>query len=133
MRFRLKLENDFMKSLQAEAIESSELEAIKPLPWNNQIAAQYFVPDLLQEDMPDLQPKSKFKSPENDSLIADIEDLEDEDDENDELNDLGDDTFDIKNQAETTLYMLELTLTLDGNVTERQVDGCVRSCYCYRR
>ncbi|XP_020872882.1 tRNA (cytosine(34)-C(5))-methyltransferase isoform X2 [Arabidopsis lyrata subsp. lyrata] len=30
---RLKLENDFMKSLQAEAIESGELEAIKPLPW----------------------------------------------------------------------------------------------------
>ncbi|XP_010437125.1 PREDICTED: tRNA (cytosine(34)-C(5))-methyltransferase-like [Camelina sativa] len=30
---RLKLENDFMKSLQAEAVESGELEAIKPLPW----------------------------------------------------------------------------------------------------
>jgi multisite-specific tRNA:(cytosine-C5)-methyltransferase len=30
---RLKLENDFMISLQAEAIESGELEAIKPLPW----------------------------------------------------------------------------------------------------
>ncbi|CAL9233478.1 unnamed protein product [Arabidopsis halleri] len=27
------LENDFMKSLQAEAIEGGELEAIKPLPW----------------------------------------------------------------------------------------------------
>ncbi|CAN8328548.1 unnamed protein product [Cochlearia groenlandica] len=27
------LENDFIKSLQAEAIESGELEAIKPLPW----------------------------------------------------------------------------------------------------
>ncbi|ESQ53256.1 hypothetical protein EUTSA_v10024482mg [Eutrema salsugineum] len=27
------LENDFVKSLQAEAIESGELEAIKPLPW----------------------------------------------------------------------------------------------------
>ncbi|KAL1190352.1 26S rRNA (cytosine-C(5))-methyltransferase NOP2B [Cardamine amara subsp. amara] len=27
------LENDFMKSLQAEAIENGELEAIKPLPW----------------------------------------------------------------------------------------------------
>ncbi|CAE6153494.1 unnamed protein product [Arabidopsis arenosa] len=100
---RLKLENDFRLR-------------------NNQIPAQYFGPDLLQEDMPDLQRKSKSKSPENDSLIANIEDLEDEDDENDELNDLGDDTFDIKNQVETTLYMLELTLTLDGNVTERQAD-----------
>ncbi|CAE5966110.1 unnamed protein product [Arabidopsis arenosa] len=30
---RLKLENDFMKYLQAEAIESGALEAIKPLPW----------------------------------------------------------------------------------------------------
>ncbi|CAL9228434.1 unnamed protein product [Arabidopsis halleri] len=30
---RLKLENDFMKSLQAEAVESGELEAIKHLPW----------------------------------------------------------------------------------------------------
>ncbi|XP_010531362.1 PREDICTED: tRNA (cytosine(34)-C(5))-methyltransferase-like [Tarenaya hassleriana] len=28
-----KLENDFMKSLQAEAIEGGESEAIKPLPW----------------------------------------------------------------------------------------------------
>ncbi|ESQ46399.1 hypothetical protein EUTSA_v100000641mg, partial [Eutrema salsugineum] len=27
------LENDFVKSLQAEAVESGELEAIKPLPW----------------------------------------------------------------------------------------------------
>ncbi|EOA16063.1 hypothetical protein CARUB_v10004196mg [Capsella rubella] len=30
---RLKLENDFMESLQAEAVESGESEAIKPLPW----------------------------------------------------------------------------------------------------
>ncbi|KAF2543671.1 hypothetical protein F2Q68_00028607, partial [Brassica cretica] len=27
------LENDFVKSLQAEAVESGEVEAIKPLPW----------------------------------------------------------------------------------------------------
>ncbi|EFH45234.1 hypothetical protein ARALYDRAFT_912568 [Arabidopsis lyrata subsp. lyrata] len=33
IQIQLKLENDFMKSLQAEAIESGELEAIKPLPW----------------------------------------------------------------------------------------------------
>ncbi|KAL3355377.1 hypothetical protein AABB24_019446 [Solanum stoloniferum] len=30
---RTKLENDFMKSLQAEGVDGSEVEGIKPLPW----------------------------------------------------------------------------------------------------
>ncbi|XP_055829080.1 uncharacterized protein LOC129898434 [Solanum dulcamara] len=33
MDIRTKLENDFMKSLQAEGVDGSEIEGIKPLPW----------------------------------------------------------------------------------------------------
>ncbi|MCD7471915.1 hypothetical protein HAX54_012711 [Datura stramonium] len=33
MDIRAKLENDFMKSLQAEGVDGSEIEGIKPLPW----------------------------------------------------------------------------------------------------
>ncbi|XP_060186199.1 uncharacterized protein LOC132615602 [Lycium barbarum] len=33
MDIRSKLENDFMKSIQAEGVDGSEIEGIKPLPW----------------------------------------------------------------------------------------------------
>ncbi|OIT32694.1 PREDICTED: tRNA (cytosine(34)-C(5))-methyltransferase-like isoform X1 [Nicotiana attenuata] len=33
MDIRTKLENDFMKTLQAEGVDGSEVEGIKPLPW----------------------------------------------------------------------------------------------------
>ncbi|CAN4126729.1 unnamed protein product [Withania somnifera] len=33
MDIRTKLENDFMKSIQAEGVDGSEIEGIKPLPW----------------------------------------------------------------------------------------------------